>query len=161
MRAGFYLGDASVPVPAVVTGLDALIQLGFIRLNGQQEADQVTEIVSLLVRSLQSGARDESTMDYNLLTGSEDYNTESGARDNGSGGINFINHRLKLISTNDGVTVFDSLVPDLVTELTGARYFSCSLVGVWHIVELSAVDPGESFKVNTLEFTVIDAGRLQ
>ncbi len=161
MRAGFYTIDAPNPVPAVVTGLNASIQLGLVRLNGQQSADQVTEIISLTIRSFLSGAQNEQTLDYNLSSGSEDYNSESGSRDNGSSGLNYVNHRLRLVSTNDAATEFDSIVPDLITELPGARYFTCSIVGVWHIVELSAMEPGESFKVNTLEITCIDAGRLQ
>lgn len=160
MRAGFYLPGSPNPVAPSVGGLAARLQLGLIRLNGSQSPDQLTEIISAMVRSIPSGAVDELTLDYKLESDSEDYNVAIGSEDFGTDAINYVNHRLRLVATNDGRTEAASVEPDLVRFDPAARYYSCSITGVWHIVEMAAVEPGESFKLHSLELTVIDAGRL-
>jgi hypothetical protein len=71
-----------------------------------------------------------------------------------------VNHKLEVIGTLDGVTEFLTATPTLVSFTQGARYYTCSVIGVWHIVDVSAVDVGESFHIKTFEINIVDAGRM-
>jgi hypothetical protein len=71
-----------------------------------------------------------------------------------------VNHKLKVIGTLDAATEFMHADPVLVGFSRAARHYSCSCVGMWHIIELTANEIGEAFHVRTLEFTATSAGRL-
>jgi hypothetical protein len=73
---------------------------------------------------------------------------------------NYVNHKLRIIGTVDGESVFTDQTPSLVGFAKSVRYYSCSVIGLWHMMELRADDVGESFHPVTFEVTAIPAGRL-
>lgn len=166
--AGYYensalLGIAASPVPPQIIGLNASLTLGLFRPEDQSSSDQMSEVVNVLLRSIQSGPAPELAIDYNLIpdgTDDEDYLLEAGAEDLGGESAAYVNHKLKVIGTLDGVTEFTSASPYEVSFSQGARYYACSVVGVWHMIEVDALDVGESFHLRTCEITAVDAGRL-
>lgn len=165
-RLNFWLGTGSCQVwngaTAVLEPLYAEIQLGLFRPNGQQNSDEMSEIINILVRSTESGDPDDVQLDFNLVpsdTEDEDYNVVAGAEDYGFETLNYVNHGLEIISTKDGKTAFMTVTPELVRFEKAKRYYSCSSVGVWHILKITANETGESFHLRTFEITAIPAGR--
>lgn len=162
--AGFYPTDGSAVEEPVLQGLDAWIQIGFFRGGEGIGFDELTEISQVLVRSAQSGDATRVSTNFNLsppVTPDMNYSDPS-TEDSlyGFGETNYVNHKLTIVSTLDGVNEFQRSEPELIQFLRGARYFTCSTVGMWHIVEIRATDVGEAFHVKTLEFTVAPAGRF-
>ena len=161
--AAYYLGDATTPITPELIGLDSKLQFGLFRPTGQTASDEVSEVLNVLVRSVESGPSERTSIDYNLIapaTEDEDYNLVSGSEDYGFEELNYVNHGLRIIGTLDGVTESQSEVPSLVSFVKGARYYSCSVIGVWHIGEVTADAVGESFHIQTFEITAAPAGRL-
>jgi hypothetical protein len=160
-RAGYYPSDGFALVPPELTGLDAKIQIGLLRFSQNESADEMSEITNIVLRSIQSGDADQVSLDYNLVpAAATDYNLTEGETDFGFETLNYVNHGLKVIGTLDGVTEFLSVIPDIVGFTPGARYYSCSCVGVWHIFELTAEAVGEAFHLFTFKVTAVSAGRL-
>jgi len=162
-RASFYAGDGTTPAPAILTGLDSVIRIGLVRMQGDESSEQMSEITGVLLRTGITGPEDTVQVDYNLVppdTSDEDYNELSGSEDFGLDPTNYVNHSLRLVGTVDATSEFDSVIPEVVETKKGARYYTCSCVGVWHLVEVSAEDVGEFYHIRTLELTGIDAGRL-
>jgi hypothetical protein len=148
---------------AVLAPLGAEIQLGLFRPTGQANSDELSEITQLLIRSTQSGDPDDVQLDFNLVpddTSDEDYNVLAGAEDYGFDTLNYVNHGVEIISTNDGKTAFMICDPTLVRFNKAMRYYACSSTGIWHILKLTADAVGESFHLVTFEITAIGAGRL-
>lgn len=161
--AGYYLAGVTTPMTPELVGLNAKLQFGLMRPTGQTAADETSEISGVIVRSVLSGDQNKLTLDFNTVapgTVDEDYNLGVGGEDYGIENSNYVNHKLTLIGTLDGITAFNTVVPDLEGFVKGARYYSCSCVGVWHIAEIAALDVGESFHLKTFEFTASSAGRL-
>lgn len=161
--AGYFTNGVDSLVLPEVTGLDAQIRIGLIRRNANFAPDQMSEIIGLTIRSAQSGDEAQTIVDYNTIpnaTADEDYNVVAGSEDYGLEVLNYVNHKTNIIGSIDGVTEFTSAIPSLVGFTKGARYYTCSVVGVWHIAEVTALDIGESFHIKTLEFNIVDAGRV-
>jgi hypothetical protein len=161
--AGYYELDAMAPAEPELTGLDASIQIGLYRPVDQDSSDRMSELLTVLIRSIQSGPQDQVSVDFSLIpnaTADEDYNVISGSDDYGFENLNYVNHGFRIISTIDGVTEFGVTTPSLVAFAKGVRYYSCTAVGLWHILEMTANQVGESFHPVTLEITATDAGRL-
>lgn len=162
--ADFYLwdGDSATPMAPERTGLDARIVFGLLRVLGQQSSDQMGEVTGLLVRSLSEDnahvgtgfnidAPGDASMDLNQLDPAvaERFVDE-----------NYVNHKLRIVGTIDGVSVFTQQEPSLIGFAKSVRYYSCSVIGLWHMMELRAEEVGESFHPVTFELTAIPAGRL-
>lgn len=162
-RAGYFPRDGMNPAPSELTGLDSVLQLGMIRQRGQNSQDQLIEISAMFIGSVISGDPDVVGEDFDLIpdgTSDEDYNTGTGGEDFGLEIQNYVDHKLRVIGTVDGHQVFMDQVPSLVSFNRAGRFFSCSVVGIWMIVELSAIDIGEAYHVKVLELTAQDAGAL-
>lgn len=162
--ADFYPRDGLTPLPPVLTGLDAMIQLGLLRFEvGEVDInDRMSEITQLMLGNVLSGDELVTGVDYMLIPpgSDEDYLIGLGTEDFGLEEINYVNHQLRVLSSIDGTSDFNITTPELIQFTKGARYFSLSAVGLWHILELSAVSIGEAFHTKALELTVVDAGRL-
>ena len=162
-RASYYPYDGTSPEEPVLAGLDAHIQVGFFRGGEGVSMDECIELSQILVRSNLSGEEDRISLNFALDppdVPDTDYEAE-GTDDNfGVDDINYVNHQLRVIASNDGVTQFTETVPELVGFAKAARFYSCSIVGVWHIIEFRAETVGEAFHVQTLELTGAGAGRL-
>lgn len=161
--AGYYVTGATTPITPELLGLDSKIQFGLFRPNGNQAADEMSEVVNVLIRSVQSG--DPATVSEDFLTvpdtsDNQDYNIVTGTLDYGITPTTYVNHGFRIIGSLDGITEFQSTEPSLVGFVRGARYYSCSCVGVWHIMEVTAANPGESFHIKAFEPTFVPAGRL-
>lgn len=143
----------------VLQGLDAYIWIGLLRGISELDLDHMTEIIQIMVRSNQSGPEDRTILDF-AIEPDLDLNIPGSDLNLGFEELNYVNHQLKIISTNDGQSEFQSAVPDLVNADKAARLFACSTVGIWHIVEIRAAGIGEAFHIRTLELTAADAGRL-
>jgi hypothetical protein len=94
------------------------------------------------------GVSDE---DYNLVAGAEDFGFET---------MTYVNHKLRVVSSMDGVSQFLDSTPDLVSFHQGIRNYSLSINGIWFMLELRAEDVGESFHLKVFELTAIPAGSL-
>lgn len=160
-RAGWYEIDAVNPAPASLVGLNSVIRIGLWRIPTDQSVDELTEITNVMIRSNESGPKSQLSFDFNLLPdGGRDYNLTDGHQDYGLSPLNYVNHNLRLIGTIDGNTPFDISTPILDTFIQGARYYTGGSIGLWHIIELSAVEVGESLHPRTVEITATYAGKL-
>lgn len=163
-REGYYANGVTTPLVPVLQGLDSLIRFGLFRLASDSVADAIAEINSAVIRSVQSGDQVVVTEDYNIVpdgTSDEDYNSlPTQSEDLGLSPLNYVNHKFHLIGTMDGDTDFLRVDPEMVLFERAARYYACTVPGVWHIVEIEATDVGESFHIVTFEFTGTLAGRL-
>lgn len=162
-REGYYPSDGFAPEESNVAGLGASIRIGLFRLSERQTADAAVEVSALTVRSAVSREESVETLDFNLVppdTSDEDFETGTGEDSYGSPTLGYVNHGLTVIGTIDGETVYDSEEPSLVTFNKAARYYSCTVTGVWHIIEMTAESPGEFFLPRTLEVTFSEQGRI-
>lgn len=149
---------------ATLTGLDAKLQIGLIRFPEIGDShDRMTEILSVALGSQISGPETQLGEDYLLVpdgVDDEDYEEETGSEDFGFNSLAYVNHDLRIISTKDGRSEFMSVEPQLVQFAEGIRHFSCSTVGVWHILEVSADSIGQAFHLRVVELNATDAGLL-
>lgn len=162
--AGFYANDSNTPAAAEVEGLGAKLQVGLIRFPELGDSfDRMTEVVNLMVANVESGPEAQLSVDYLQVpdgVSDEDYNVVTGAEDFGEGSLAYVNHNLRIISTIDGRTQFQEAVPQLTQFAEGVRHYSCSVVGIWHILEVSADSPGQAFHLRAFELNATDAGKL-
>lgn len=169
-RSAYYPAGVVVPAVASVTGLASRLQFGLWRTNNQGPSDLMGEVVEVMIRSWEQNIStdvvetiedymDEADTiydeDWNLLDGAEDWN-----QDIGDASQNSIGYKLSVIGTIDGVNSFVTAEPALEKIQRGTRYYSCSVPGVWHKLEIKATDVGESFHVKSGELTAVDGGRL-
>lgn len=160
-RAEYYAPGASSPVAPVQEGLNSRIKFGLFRPTGPVAADEMSEVINLTIRSVITGPESQLSSDYNIDAGvSEDYNLAGTSVDYGVETANYVNHKVRIIGTLDGETEYQSEEPHIVGFERAGRYYACSVIGVWHMVEVSALDVGESFHIRTFEFTAASAGRL-
>lgn len=161
--AGFSEYGSFIQAPATLTSLDAVVQMGLFRLQPEQTYDRMMEVTNLFVANVYSGNKDILNLDYNLIpdgTSDEDYNVETGSEDFGPGDSNYVNHKIRLIGTNDGYSLYMSTVPELILFNQSGRHYSCACVGLWHILELKADEVGEAFHLRVFELTAVDGGRV-
>lgn len=161
--AGYYANESDTPATPTTIGLDAKIQVGLIRLNDGDSFDRMTEILGVMIGNVESGPEDTLSEDYLVVppgVSDEDYETATGSEDFGFGTLTYVNHNLRVISTIDGRSEFQSDVPMLVEFSEAGRHYSCSTQGIWHILELSADSPGQAFHLQAFELNATDAGRL-
>ena len=163
-RAGYYPHDGESIVPASRTGLDATLVLGLIKFDGLNESfDQMAEVSLVLVGNVVSGPSDVVAEDYNLIpdgVADEDYNLEVGQVDFGAEPLNYVNHGLEIIGTQDGQSTFIQEEPELTLFKKAARYYACSVPGVWHILKMTATEPGDAIHLRDFELTATYAGRV-
>lgn len=162
--AGYYLPSATVRAPATLKPLDAELQIGLIRFEDLRDSnDQITEVTQVFMGNVLSGPKDVLGLDFNLVppgTSNEDYATGTGQEDYGLDRLNYVNHKIELIGSNDGSSKFYSEIPQLESFTTAGRNYSCSVPAVWHILKISATEIGESFHLNAFELTAAYAGKL-
>jgi len=162
--AGYYPHGGESIAPANLTGLYAKLILGLIKFEGLNESfDQMAEVTSMLVGNAVSGPSDVISEDYNLIpdgVDDEDYNSEVGQIDFGAEPLNYVNHDLNLIGTLDGQSTFIQEEPKLTLFKRAARYYACSVPGVWHILEMSATRVGDAIHLRDFEMTATYAGRV-
>lgn len=161
--AGYYAADSNTPATPETEGLGASLQIGLIRFEQNESFDAMTEVTALMLGNVESG--DEIQLDEDYVTipdgmDDEDYEDLEGAEDFGEGTLAYVNHGIRIISTIDGRSLFQQAVPIEVQFAEGARHFSCSTSGIWHILELTANNPGEAFHLRAFELTATGAGRL-
>lgn len=163
-RAGYYGVAGLSPATANTIGLDSKVMLGYIRARGDQSYDRLSEIIQIYVGSIQSSPTAAPIEDFNLIpdgVSDEDYNVEVGGEDYGVEDVTYVNHGLRIIPTVDGRSDWGTpIVPEMIRYDRASREFSCSAVGLFHILELNAIQPGEAFHIRALELTAVDAGRL-
>jgi hypothetical protein len=143
--------------------LDASVQIGLIRFDQLNDAnDQMTEVTQIMIGNVQSGTPADLIEDYNLIPPGqdEDYNLLTGVEDFGEDQIAYVNHKTRMIGTIDGVSVFAEEIPSLTLFTRAARHYSCSVNGIWHMLELKADEVGEMFHCQMFELTAVYAGRL-
>jgi hypothetical protein len=162
--AGFYEwdGDSATPLAAERTGLDAVLVFGLLRAMGQQSADQLAEVTSVMIRNPSESNTTVGT-GFNITPAApESLNLKQTTNPISERfiGESYVNHKLRIIGTIDAETVFTQEEPKLTGFVKGARYYSCSVTGLWHIMELRADEIGEAFYPVTFELTAVPAGRL-
>lgn len=149
---------------AQLAGLDAKLQIGLIRFPELPDShDRLTEVIGLSLGNLISGPETQLGEDYLQVpdgVSDEDYEVVTGAEDFGFNSLAYVNHGIRIIGTLDGRSEFQSVEPELIQFQEGIRHFTCSVVGVWHILELTAESVGEAFHLRVAELNATDAGRL-
>lgn len=162
-RAGYYGVAGLSPATANVTGLNASVSLGYIRVRGDQSYDRLSEIIQIYVGSTLSNPYPVAEEDWNLVpdgVSDEDYNAAVGGEDFGVEDVSYANHGIRVIPTIDGRSPWgDAVTPELILFNRASREYSLSAVGMFNILELSATQVGEIFHIRDLELTAIDAGR--
>jgi len=159
-RAGYYSDGIKSPRIPFIEGLDSKLTFGLFRPTGPNESDEMSEILGVMIRSLETNLGFTSNDRNTSGDQPQDFNTGSGGTDYGDNQLPVVTHGLRVISSLDGVSTYMSAVPSLVQENQAGRYYSCSSVGVWHKLEVTAVAVGESFQIKTGEITAASAGRL-
>jgi hypothetical protein len=162
-RAGYYGVVGTSPAVSNVTGLDASVSLGLVRAKSEISHDRMVEICQIMVGSILSDPSPDPIEDWAAIPegqSDEDYNAETGGEDFGVEDVTYVNHGLRIIGTNDGVTTWQETNPIMFRYDRAVREFAGSCMGIWHIIELSATEIGEAFHVRFLELTAIDGGRL-
>lgn len=160
---GFYEAVGFSPADSLLTGLDSVLQLGFIRARGDESNDQLIEITNIFIGSSQSGDPIQTSVDFNLIPPiipTPDVEDIIDAEDFALDNYNYVNHGLRLIATIDGLENWQDQEPQLIVFSKGGRYFSCSLTGLWHILEVDAMEIGEAYHLKSLEMKAVDAGVL-
>ena len=161
-RAGYYDEGTGTPSLISVAGLDATVTFGLFRPTGGGASDESSEILGVSIRSWPSQNPNVFIEDYELEDGMEDFESSPNPDiDYGDGVIpSIVNHGLIVHSTFDGVSDFMTVEPIITQFAQNARYYSCSTVGMWHSIEVTAYKPGESFHIVGGEITVASAGRI-
>ena len=151
--AGYYGWDGGTNVAPTITGLSAAIRLGLLRFEGDA-SDQLSEVTKITIGNVTVGdtATQMGVFDLTPLITGEQLGLQE---------QNYMNHGLRLIATIDGVSQFDSCIPELVDTQRGARYYSCSVLGLWHMVELTATEVGEAFHLQSVDLTAVNGGKIQ
>jgi hypothetical protein len=162
-RAGYYGVVGTSPAVSNVTGLNASVSLGLVRAKSDISHDRMVEICQIMVGSILSDPSPDPIEDWAAIPAGqsdEDYNVETGGEDFGVEDVTYVNHGIRIIGTNDGVSVWQQTNPIMFRYDRAVREFAGSCMGIWHIIELSATEIGEAFHVRFLELTAIDGGRL-
>lgn len=120
------------------------------------------EVTGLMIRSL---AEDNATVGtgFNINPGAPDSMDQNQSDSPVSERFideNYVNHKVRVIGTLDGETAFQWQEPSLVGFTKSVRHYSCSVIGVWHMMEMRAEAVGESFHPVAFETTAISAGRF-
>jgi hypothetical protein len=150
--AGYFGVGGGYNAPATLAGLSARIQLGLLRFNVDESAtDQLTEVFQLQLGNIVEGEPNGQGFDLQPMLPTEYVGLEA---------PNFVNCGIRVISTVDGKSAWDSSVPELVQAERGIRYYSCFTQGIWHILELTATKPGEAFRLGSLGLAATYAGKL-
>lgn len=156
-RAGYYPSDGETPTPPSLTGLDARLRLGLIKFEGLNESmDQMAEVTSIQIGNVISGYPEDLMPDFDIVPKGLDVNLIN----LGHVPLNYVNHGLSLIGTVDGVSAWTQETPQLTLFNPGARYYACSVTGVWHILEMTATEVGEAIHLRDFQLTATYAGRL-
>lgn len=162
--AGYYESNSNTPATPTVEGLGAKLQVGLIRFDELNDSyDHMTEVVSVMLGNIESGPESGLAEDYLTVpdgVADEDYEVVAGAEDFGEEPAAYINHGIRVISTIDGKNAWQDTVPQMVQFEEAVRHYACSTVGIWHILELTALNPGEAFHLQAFELNAVDAGRL-
>jgi hypothetical protein len=161
--AGYFPRDGFTSEEPVLTGLDARIQIGLLRFNGDGSATELAETTELVVGSNYSGLPADVAEDWQLIpadTSDEDYNAGTGSEDFGFEIANQIQCKLRMIASVDGKTEFQSQTPMLTSFRQGNQHYAISVVGVFFIFEMEATEVGEGFHLRQFELTVIPGGQL-
>ena len=160
-RAGYYGEDAELPLSPTRIGLDSVLRFGLFRLATGETDGGLSEVINVKLRN---AANDKTYVvdGFNLtppVNTAADYEYEANPERRFLE-ESYVNHKLNLVGTIDAETIFDSQVPTLVEFSKSMRNYSCSVTGLWHILELEASEVGEFFHVTVLELTSIQAGQL-
>ena len=145
------------------TGLDAQVQVGLLRYEGQEFNDEMGEITNLSVHTQETGTLNVTIEDWNTIAAGasdEDWNALSGNEDWGEGVVSSTDYDTLVIATKDGTVVFNSVTPTLAQDAGATRYFTCLIQGIFNIVDLQANTNGQSFHLKSLEAAGNVAGRL-
>lgn len=162
--AGFYLPNSNTSATPITTGLDAKVQIGLIRFESPDVYDHTFEIIGVMLGNIESGPNDVLSEDYLTVpdgVDDEDWNVVPGSDDLGVELLTYVNHDLRVVGTIDGQTPYVEENPALVEFFPAARHFSCSVPGIWHILEISANSAGQAFHLQAVELTAVDAGRFE
>lgn len=145
-------------------GLDAKLQVGLFKFPELGDSfDRMTEVQNIAIGNLITGPEVQFSEDYLTVpdgVDDQDYDVITGAEDFGFNSLMYVNHGLRVISTLDGRSVFQEAIPELTQFAEGIRHFSCSTEGIWHMIEVTATEPGEAFHLRALRLNAVDAGRL-
>lgn len=156
--------QAGVNAPSIpsVVGLDSKIRFGLFRPMGQGSVDEVSEVINIAIGSSRTRDPNAAMEDYETSTlPNEDYETsDEDDEDWGSDEGSVVSYGLTIHSTMDGVDSFMSVVPDLVDQRRHMSYYACSAVGIWHMLEVTATQPNESYHVKSFQLTATSAGKL-
>jgi hypothetical protein len=159
-RSGFYGNGSGSPKIFPQLALDSFIQIGYLRAFDLDTNDRLTEITQLMVGSVETAPDGQVALDSNVLVGGGDANQNIGGVDLGVRPMQASEYHVSFTSTLDGVTQFVTENPALTRFTPAARYFTCTVPGIWHTLNLSAVNPGERFHLRSLEMTYVDGGKL-
>lgn len=147
-----------------IVGLDAKLHVGLIRFPEIQDSmDRMAEVSNIMLGNIASGSEVQLGEDYLVIpegVSDEDYDLATGGEDYGLGVLHYVNHGMRLVGTLDGRTEFMSEEPSLTLFNAAARHYTCSVTGIWHMLEITADSPGEAFHLRAFELNAVDAGKL-
>jgi hypothetical protein len=159
-QSGFYANGSGNPKIYPQLSLDSFIQIGYLRAFELDTNDRLTEITQLMVGSVETAPDGQSLLDSNVIVGGGDANMNLGGVDLGIRPMQASSYSVSFTSTLDGVTTFVTENPSLTRFTPAARYFTCTVPGIWHTLTVSALNPGDRFHLRSLEMTYIDGGKL-
>jgi len=160
--AGYVTAGGITPQNGPLVGLDSSIKLGFFRASTGMAADELSELTQLTLRSrVRDPGGPASTRDDPENRKAQDYDPLQV--------LSLIPeldpmkhevHGIRVAGSIDGTDEFTYTVPHLARVTDNARFYSFSTVGIWHSIELYAINPGESFAPVSIVITATPAGTL-
>lgn len=146
--------------------LNSYAHIGPMRLTNEEDYDRYSSLVNLAVGTLQ-GSVGDTFEDWNSetqfpVTVTEDWLALSGSEDWGAAAVTGVNYVINLIATLDAETPIDDYVPTItsVNSSTATDFYSCDSMALYHLVNISALNTGENYQINTLDLSLNLAGRL-
>lgn len=161
--SGFYGVSANAPGNPALRDLDSFVSIGLLRGVDERSPQDLTEVLGLQIRSLVSGPADQVTADYNVIesgTEDEDYNVLVGQEDFGPSRLHHVSHSVDVHGSIDGVTAWQSQPGVPAGFVEGARYYTCSVIGIWHVIRIGAETQGDAYHLRTCGLVATYAGRL-
>lgn len=159
------LVETALPYIASSQALNSYIITGMYRFEEAQYDDEIGCVTNISIGcddipgdptvddyAIDNNAGADINEDWALLTGNEDYGTNLTTAT--SFGLSMIG------TTDDGETIFMQETPTLYQNDGAAQFFTCQTNGVFHELELTAMQPGQSFHLKLLSLSGFMAGRL-
>lgn len=160
--AGYVSPGGVTPQTGPLIGLGSSVKLGFFRAATGMAHDELSELHGLTLRSrVRDPGGPDSSRDDPENRSAEDYDPFNVASQIPKfDPMHHEVHGIRVAGSIDGTDEFTYAVPHLARLSSNARFYSFTTLGIWHSIELYAVNAGEAFAPTAIVITATPAGTL-